>query len=34
MILQITALMTMLWLFTLALCIGPSYRRLRARLGK
>lgn len=34
MILQITALLTMFWLFMLAVYLGPYYQRLLARAGK
>jgi|GEM_PF-6757901 hypothetical protein len=32
--LLITALITMLWLFLIAIYIRPSYQRIRAREGK
>ncbi len=34
MILQITALITMLWLFLIAMYIRPSFHRIQAREGK
>lgn len=34
MIIQFTALFSMIWLFAIALYVRPSYRRAMARQGK
>lgn len=34
MLLQVTALLTMFWIFMVAMYIRPSYQRIRARNGR